>query len=478
MKPVAGTAFKTAIALAALALFALSCSSSGDRGGTGSAPTSPPAAAPAPAEDPASTEAPAPAEETPEAPVPAENEPGGEPEPPPPTVEPSIGVSDSEIVISVVRSDTADLQERGVIPDVGDPVENFKVFAGLANEAGGAAGREIVVTSHLYPPGATATAQQPACLQATEDDEAFIVVFVGGMAAETVLCVTEQHERIAYALSGVLTQSVYDRSGGRLFNHAVSANRLMNTWVQVLDDNGILSGATFGLIRHDQSDHAEAADVVRDALAERGYDLIEEIALPCEGTSCGQAGTAIERFQARGVDHIFSLMGAIQYTTVVSAAEAAGYRPQWLSSDFENQAFDSTAAFMRGISRNYEGAYGVSASPLSAAPDAYRSDCNTRFTQVTGIEYEPLVDAWNAVGSMCYIVDRIVEAADNAEAAGGLSQSSFIVELEKLTFELGDARGGWAPGKHDATDTYVLKQWSRDCLCWHEIEGSRGILNG
>ncbi|WP_419919777.1 hypothetical protein [Candidatus Poriferisocius sp.] len=62
--------------------------------------------------------------------------------------------------------------------------------------------------------GATATDQQPACIQATEDDEAFIVVFVGGMAAETVLCVTEQHERIAYAQSGVLPQSVYDRSGG------------------------------------------------------------------------------------------------------------------------------------------------------------------------------------------------------------------------------------------------------------------------
>lgn len=388
----------------------------------------------------------------------------------------TVGITDEGIVISVLRSDTADLQERGVIPDVGDPVQNFEVFAQLANEAGGAGGHDIIVTSHLYPPGATATDQQPSCLQATEDDEAFIVVFVGGMAAETVLCVTEQHDRIAYALSGVLVQSVYDRSEGRLFNHAMSADRLMATWVAVLDEQGILDGATLGLVRHDQSDHEEAAQAVAAELEARGYELAEEVAVPCEGTSCGQTDIAVERLDSAGVDHVFSLMGAIQYSTVVGAAESAEYRPRWLSSDFENQAFDSTAAFMRGVSANYDGAWGVSAGLDVTEPDAFRTDCNARFSEVTGTVYEPLNDAWGAVGSMCYIVDRIVEAANDAEAAGGLTQESFIAALETQDFMLGDNVGRWTPDKHDAVDSYVLKQWSADCICWNEVEGSRGLL--
>ncbi len=385
-----------------------------------------------------------------------------------------IGITDDAITLSVLASDTSVLEEAGIVPEIGDLVQNIEVFSQLANESGGAGGREILVTSHLYPAGATATDQQPFCVAAAEDDQAGVVVFLGGMAPETVLCVTEQYERLAYAGSGVMSQEVYDRSGGRLFNHAMTAERLMAAWVEALVGQGTLEGATIGLVRHDQSDHEAAAEALEAALAAAGFEFADEVALPCENNACSQLEIGVERLQSAEVDTVFSMLGAVVYPSFVGAADAVGYDPQWLSSDFENQVFDVTAQFMAAVATNYDGAIGFSAGLEEPASDPFGEDCNARFSEVSGVTYELDTDAWRAVRSACYIVSRITAAANTSqETYGTVNQATLIEALETMDFVLGDQRGEWSPTKHDAQNTVVLKSFGPECLCWTEIDGSR-----
>jgi hypothetical protein len=392
----------------------------------------------------------------------------------------TVGITDDALNVSIVFADTAALAETGLVPDIGDPVQDYKVFADLANRNDGAAGRNIVVTSHDYPPGSTATDQQPACVQATEDDQAAIVVFIGGFAAETALCVTEEHERIAFAQSGVVPQDIYDRSGSRFFNHAMSADRLMKGWVAALHERGELEGKTLGLVRADQPDHEATGNALAAALRGSGYELTEQVALPCEATSCSQLDNGVELLQSSNVDTVFSLLSALPNPSFVSAAAAANYEPSWLASDFENQVFDVTAQFMDGVKEPYDGTIGFSYGLEEPPDDPFGRDCMAKFKAETGTEYEYDTDAWRQVRSACYSINEIVAAAKFAQDThGALNQATLIAGFESLTeYKLGDQVGGWSETKHDAADSVVLKTFGADCLCWTEIEGTRDVFTG
>ena len=302
------------VLVAVFALIAASCSSSEDAEEpqvAASAATTAPEPEPEPDDEPE----PEPDDEPADEPEPEpDDEPAFEPEPtaaptPIPVPEGStVGITDDTIKVAILRSDSKALEDAGILPDTGDIPRNYEVFAEQVNARGGAGGRNIEIVFHAYPPGASATDQQAACIAATEDDQVAIVHFVGGVTAETVLCATEGYERIAYMLSGILPQEIYDRSNGRLFSQAMTTERLVSTWPTMLDAQGLLEGRTLGLMRGDIGEHEVAADVLKAALADAGYELADEVALPCQGTSCSQVDIGLERMQSSDVDTVFSLL--------------------------------------------------------------------------------------------------------------------------------------------------------------------------
>jgi hypothetical protein len=388
----------------------------------------------------------------------------------------TVGITPDAINVSVVSGDTEALQEAGVIPLIGDVPSYFALFAERANQEGGAAGRQLTVTTHEFPVPGSATEQREACVAATEDDQAFIVTFVGGQTEETVLCVTEEHERLALGLTGNARRSTYQASDGRLFLNDMNSTRLMGNWVAALDEHGTLDDATIGIIRPDFSSHGEIAQTLTDELEAAGYEVAEDVALPCEplSQSCEQSDVAVQRLQAGDVDTVFSLLTPLAGPSVVGAAETLGYDPQWLASDFETQVYAATAQLFEGQKDAYDGAIGISTTVAIDEPDQPRTECNEYYTEVTGETWEPLSDGWQAVGAMCLLVDKIVQAADAAEEAGGVNQASFIEQYEQLEVVEGERRGGFGPDKHDAFNTFQLYEFSAACTCWEPIEGTVG----
>lgn len=484
--------------VAVFALVAASCSSSEDADDAPAAepaPTTTPAPAEEPADEPAPEPEPAeePADEPADEPEPEPaDEPADEPEPEP-TPEPTpipvpegstVGITDDTIKVAILRSDSKSLEDAGILPDTGDIPRNYVVFAEQVNARGGAGGRNIEIVFHQYPPGASATDQQAACIAATEDDQVAIVHFVGGVTAETVLCATEGHERIAYMLSGILPQEIYDRSNGRLFSQSMTTERLVGAWPTLADAQGLLEGRTLGLMRGDIGEHEVAAGVLKEALADAGYELADEVALPCEGTSCSQVDIGLERMQAAGVDTVFNIVPPSPFGIAVYLGAQAGWQPQWLVSDIENLAYDSVAQAVYGRSADptlFYGLYGMTYGLDRTSPDEHTIECNAVFTEETGISYDIVEnkDAWSAVGSTCLFIKNLEAAANwSQETYGTVNQTTLIQGFETLTdYRLGDVTGSWSATKHDAPDVVTVKEYRADCACWVEIDGARMMLD-
>lgn len=388
----------------------------------------------------------------------------------------TAGITDTTIRMAAIIPDIAPLVEAGLVPDFGDFTQNIGVFVGEINAAGGAAGRQIEMGYHLFPAGSTPTEQQAACLGAAQDDDAFVVMSTGGTHDETVLCVTEQNERLMLAMAGSFVESVYERSEGRFFTNGIEINRLMRNMVDMLDEEGELEDKTLGIVRADYPRDEEAAGALTAALEDQGYEVTEEVVLPCEGNQCQQIDVGVQRLMSAGVDGVFSLLGVLPYPSFVGEAGAQGYEPQWFSSDFENQVLETTANFFEGSHEPYDGALGVTTSLDDVEVDEPRQSCNDRFTEATGIEYEFDTDAWRAVGNACEMLYRIVDVIDQIDEDGEpLNQATFIEYMEQVEVVNGDRRGQFGPGKHDAYDVLDLKRFSAECICWETVEGNRRV---
>jgi len=394
--------------------------------------------------------------------------------------EPPVGVTEDTINIAYVSGDTSALQEAGLVAFTGDGAEQFETFAEITNEAGGAAGRQLNITRHQYTVPSTATAERPVCVAATEDDQAFIVVFQGGQTEETLLCVADEHETLAIAIAATARASAYKTAQGRLFTNDMNADRLMKNWVKAAKKQGLLKGATIGIVRPDFALHEEVAQTLTKQLEKNGFEVADEVALPCEGTSCEQADVGAQRLQDGGIDTVFSLLPAIPYPSLVGAAGTIGYEPQWLSSDFEFQVYSTTLQFFQDVQDIYEGAIGVGTTVPVEEPDAPRLECNEQWMGAGGEAYDfaDQYDAWSNVGTNCNLLRRIVTAIDAAEEAGGLTQKNFIKEFEKLPVVEGNRRGSFTKKKHDAYNTYQVFEFKTDCFCWDPIEDAVAVDKG
>lgn len=393
--------------------------------------------------------------------------------------DPTAGLTEDTIRMAAIIPDTAPLVEAGLAPDFGDFEQNIGVFVDEINAAGGAAGRQIEMGYHFFAAGSTPTEQQATCLGATQDDDAFVVMSTGGTADETVLCVTEENERLMLAMAGSFVESVYERSEGRFFTNGIEINRLMRNMVDMLDEEGELEDRTLGVVRADFPRDEEAAGALTAALEDQGFEVTEEVVLPCEGNQCEQVDVGVQRLMSAGVDGVFSLLGVLPYPTFVGEAGAQGYDPQWFSSDFENQVLETTANFFEGNHEPYDGALGVTTSLDDVEVDEPRQSCNDRFTEATGVEYEFDTDAWRAVGNACELLYRIVDVIDQiAEDDEPVNHATFIEYMEEVEVVNGDRRGQFGPGKHDAYDVLDLKRFSADCICWETIEGTRRVDEG
>ncbi|MFA9566287.1 MAG: hypothetical protein ACERLM_16555 [Acidimicrobiales bacterium] len=267
----------------------------------------------------------------------------------------TTGVTDDTIKIGALIGDNDALAELGFAVDIGDTEGQFEVFfEGMA-----AGGRTVEVSVHGFN-SIEAETQQAACLGATQDEQVFATVMLGGLQAENVLCVTEDNET-PMLMTSTQQDDVVERSAGRFFSaNSVTFNPGLASAVNALDETGELDGKTIGVVISDNLvDRAAVDEGLIPALENRGYELAAEATLPCDGAVCDQYDAAAQRLKDDGVDALFATISSVSMPNFVSAASDIDFVPQYFATPIGNQDIDVLAQRQEANADVYEGSLAV-----------------------------------------------------------------------------------------------------------------------
>lgn len=392
---------------------------------------------------------------------------GGAEEGDDPVVGDTTGLTDDTIRIGYIGADFGSLADTGLVPDLGDQDEIVQSVVAGINADGGIGGRQVEAQVRLVDGLAGPEAAQAACLEMTQDFEAFAVILAPAVGRDTARCVSVTNETIALGATG-FDSGLYEEAAGRLFtagsDTSMSTDRQYVGWAEAMDAEGVLDGATIGVVTAEQSPEfvAAAEDALVPALEELGHEVAVNVVLPCpEGDrDCDQHEAAVQQMKSAGVDVVFMAAANLTGPTVVQAAQNLDFTPQWLANG--NQVTDTVSQFFESVSDAWEGAIGTStvfALEEDITDDA--RDCNATITEHSGEQYEPGSDAFGFAASTCLLLRLLDTAGDGVDAAA-LDQATMIGEIEAAG-EIGlnaGPPGTLSADKHDAGDHLFLADFS------------------
>jgi Periplasmic binding protein len=256
----------------------------------------------------------------------ADTESGAPAEEAPAATGPAPGVTDDSVAVGITYVDLASLGDI-VSLDHGDYETAYRAVIDDINADGGINGRTIEPVFAPINPVGTQPAEA-ACLQLTEDEEAFIVI--GFFLDDGPLCYLETHETAV--IGGSMTPERLERAQAPWFT-AESGTDLQSDVVRVMADGGELDGALGVFAR--PGEEAQMNDIVLPLLDELGVDVVESAVIdaPPDDTAATNAATQViaQRFESAGVDQVL-LIGTAGLVWA-SGVESTDYRPQLLLTD-------------------------------------------------------------------------------------------------------------------------------------------------
>ena len=98
------------------------------------------------------------------------------------------GITDDTINISFIGADFAALAEAGLAPDLGDMEITIPALVDDINENGGIGGRQVELTVDLVDGTGGPDVGRAACIKATEEDDAAVVIISPAISREIVRC--------------------------------------------------------------------------------------------------------------------------------------------------------------------------------------------------------------------------------------------------------------------------------------------------
>lgn len=239
---------------------------------------------------------------------------------------PAPGVTDDAIKVGVTY---VDLQAIGDIAslDHGDYGAAYQALFDDINASGGINGRMIDPVIVPVNPVGTGPAES-ACVQLTQDEEAFVVM--GFFQGDGVLCPLETHQTMV--IGGAMTPERLERVAAPWFS-AESGTDLQAEIVRAFADAGEFDG-TLGVFAG-PGEEAQMNDTVLPLLDELGVEVTESAVVdaPQEDTTAVLTATGIiaERFESSGVDQVLVIGTA--GLAFAGGIESTDYRPQLLFTD-------------------------------------------------------------------------------------------------------------------------------------------------
>ena len=387
------------------------------------------------------------------------------------TTAPGDGPAEGEpVVVAVMYPDVSLAAEFGFAEPVSDFAPVFEAFMDEANEQGGIAGHPIELEMVLFDYVVDGDAVR-ACLTATQDLDAFVVLGTGGVFGDPVVCVTEQNETLMIQDDGSPAE-FYERAEGRLFTIVPSKADTQVGIVEAFEDE--LRAAPFAVYSQldTAGDHDTVETALLPALADAGLEPAVTVVLDSDvEVATSQIPIEVGEIEAAGVETIISTSGFVATAPFSSALEAAGVDVTWLGSDAAGFANDLYADQMDPD--QMDGARAVTVRTLGwenagLGEPATREACRTKASELLGTEIA--VDSIDMAGVQyaCNFSNLLVTAGELVE--GPLTTESMAAALLAETdIELADYGPAAFDGTHHAASHAREVTWSADCECWTAV---------
>jgi hypothetical protein len=225
----------------------------------------------------------------------------------------------------------------------------FETFARVINEkCGGINGRKVDMKLVEVPPtSANIDAdRRNACIQATEDLKAPIVLNSSGFQGSALLCITEEHDTILYtSTSG--EEDWVNRSKGRLISNAPTLNEYVRYLARYLGNKGVLKGKKIAVVTGDTPGQPEAIDegLIKTLKNEYGIEVAQFDVIGCKGGSLCTDGTpaSVDKLLANKIDVLFPALNVVSLPQYVKEMADKGIKNgqiQMYQSNFNSQAGD------------------------------------------------------------------------------------------------------------------------------------------
>ena len=267
------------------------------------------------------------------------------------------GIGVDTITFVHMRTRIEEIVDLGFAAPVGDPTDMFDTFTRIVNErCGGVWGRRIdlrlVEVAALGLGGVDIdTLRNAACIEATEEHEAVILLNSTSFQGTAQLCVTEEHDA---ALIGhqALPAEYIQRGGGRLLTTATTLEANLRALADYLISTGALEGRRVGVVASNTPGEAEATEASLVAtLQAAAVDVRVFDVLDCAGTSICIGGMAdsVQRLAEERVDVLFPTVNAITLPAYITEMVTQGFAPgdvRFYNSDFNSHGSEIVAGLI------------------------------------------------------------------------------------------------------------------------------------
>ena len=258
------------------------------------------------------------------------------------------GITADSITLVHMRTTLEDLASMGFATPIGDPTLMFNTFTWYVNNVcGGVNGRMIDMQLVEVPAsGSDVDAQRnAACIEATEDRNAVIIMNSTGFQGSANLCIVEAHETM-FISTQAQTEEYANRGEGRLIMTSPTLEEAVRIAANVLLESGELEGKTIGAIAPDTPGQPEAVEnglVI--PLREAGYDVPVFDVIGCGGTvACTEgASESVIKLIENDVEVVFVNMNIVSNPQYIAEMARQGIEPgdiQFIGSNFNSMASD------------------------------------------------------------------------------------------------------------------------------------------
>lgn len=397
-------------------------------------------------------------------------------------------MSADSITIVNLRTKLEQLEAIGFSLPLGTNNEMYRVFFEYINEkCGGIRGRKInYQIVEVIATGPTLDAERrAACIKATEDLKAPIIVNSTGFAGTGLECLVLEHDSI-FITSTSGEDRVTKESKGRMTSIAATLSEYTKFLGSDLVKQGALAGKRVAVVYPDTPGYPEAIkEGLIAELKKGGVNVVQEDMIGCKGGSTCTDGTpaSVDKLISNRVDVLFPALNVVSLPQYIKEMATKGIKNgqiQMYQSNYNSQAGDLVSSKVIDFggpdaAALYNGTIAIDPTPTGNfrgtgfQKSAFNAMCEKIYNEnnKVGEKFDQLVEEQNsqagAVGTSCAfarLAARIVYlAGDNPTKADLLKAKENIGPVDASGME----PATFTPGKLSGFDLLYTLKWNSPC---------------